>query len=142
MIWHRSFEQRLLAWNSLRTTCQNQDLESALNDINRWWMNTPWTAYYLHWDDLPDWPDPWQLLNENIFCDVARGLGILYTITMLQRTDVVDARLVETKNYNLVLVHKEKYILNWYPDKIVNNNFKEQTVRRCITQQELQQKLQ
>lgn len=142
MIWHRSFEQRLLAWNSLRTTCQNQDLESALDDINRWWMNTPWTAYYLHWDDLRDWPDPWQLLNENIFCDVARGLGILYTITMLQRTDVVDARLVETKNYNLVLVHEEKYILNWYPDKIVNNNFKEQTVRRCITQQELQQKLQ
>lgn len=110
--------------------------------INQWWMHSPWTAYYLHWDDRQDWPDPWQLLNENIFCDVARGLGILYTITMLQHSQLQDARLVETKNYNLVLVNQEKYILNWYPDTIVNNNFKEQTIRRCITQQELRQKLQ
>jgi hypothetical protein len=97
--------------------------ESALNHINRWWFNTPWTPYYLHWDDQPTWPNPWQLLSDNIYCEVARGLGILYTITLLERADLASARLVLTESgHNLVLVGQTKYILNWDLDSVVNNN--------------------
>jgi hypothetical protein len=35
----------------------------------------------------PTWPDPWQLLSDDVYCEVARGLGILYTITLLDRAD-------------------------------------------------------
>ena len=123
MIWPASFGARLESWNQLRDRCQNLSTESALNDINTWWFHTPWSSYYLHWDDQSNWPDPWQLLSDNVYCEVARGLGILYTITLLDRADLAPVRLVLTQDgTNLVLVTKEKYILNWEPDSIVNTN--------------------
>jgi hypothetical protein len=123
LIWPATFSTRLESWNQLRDQTQNLPLEVALGDINAWWFNCPWKPYYLHWDDRPNWPDPWQLLSDNVYCEVARGLGILYTITLLERADMAPADLVLTEDgTNLVLVAKEKYILNWEPDSIVNTN--------------------
>jgi hypothetical protein len=62
-------------------------------------------------------------LSDNVYCEVARGLGILYTITLLDRADMAPAHLVLTDTgCNLVLVAKEKYILNWEAGNIVNTN--------------------
>ena len=139
-MWSRSFEPRLEAWTDLRSQAQNIPIESALALIKTWWFDSPWAPYYLHWDDQLRWPDPWQLLSENIYCDVARGLGILYTITLLDRTDTADAELVLTaENHNLVLVAKEKYILNWERDSIVNTNQAINIKRRFTQHQAFQQ---
>ena len=130
MIWPATFAARLESWNLLRDRCQNLPLESALDEINQWWFHTPWRPYYLHWDDQPAWPDPWQLLSDDVYCELARGLGILYTISLLDRADMADASLVLTKDDgNLVLVAKEKYILNWKSEDIVNT-FTKVTIKR------------
>lgn len=141
MNWLPSFERRLVSWTSLRESTRNLDLVQTLNAVNQWWFSSPWTPYYLHWDDQKDWPDPWQLINENIFCDVARGLGMLYTITMLDRPDLDNFSLVDIRTHNLVLDSNGKYILNYQADSIVNNNFKEFKVRHRIDQQQLRSKL-
>jgi hypothetical protein len=130
-MWPATFTDRLTAWADLRSQCQSLDLESALIAINSWWVNSPWQPYYLHWDDQPKWPDPWQLLSDNVYCDLAKALGILYTISMLDRADMADAELVLTDDgTNLVLVAKEKYILNWNKDSIVNNKPKVKIIRK------------
>jgi hypothetical protein len=121
-MWHNSFEQRLASWNLLRANCLNVPLEQALVDVNAWWFESPWRPYHLHWDDLKQWPDPWQLLDDNVFCSLARGLGMLYTIAMIDRPDLQSAELVDTGMDNLVLVHQKKYILNWDRRQIVNIN--------------------
>jgi len=130
-MWPVTFDNRLQAWVELRSHCQFLDLENSLTAINQWWFNTPWQPYYLHWDDQADWPDPWQLLSDNVYCDLARSLGIVYTISLLERADMADAELVLAEDgSNLVLVAKEKYILNWNKDSIVNNKPKVKTTRR------------
>ena len=130
-MWPRTFAERLESWKQLRDQVATADTESALVAINSWWFQTPWRAYHLHWDDQSTWPDPWQLLSDDIYCSLARGLGIMYTISLLDRTDMADAELVLTKEgTNLVLVAKEKYILNWNRDSIVNNKSKVKTTRR------------
>jgi len=130
-MWSADFADRLESWSDLRTRVQSLDLESALTAINAWWFGTPWQPYYLHWDDQATWPDPWQLLSDNVYCDLARALGILYTISLLDRADMMDAELVLTENGdNLVRVAKEKYILNWKNDSILNNKPKVKTIRR------------
>ena len=137
MNWPLNFSSRLESWNALRDSCQHIPVEQALATINSWWFNVPWKPYYLHWDDQATWPDPWQLLSDNIYCDLARGLGILYTITLLDRADLTSATLVLTETGdNLVLVAKEKYILNWDRDTIVNTN-QEVKIKRQLTQQEV-----
>jgi hypothetical protein len=134
-MWDPNFAGRLAGWNHLRESCQNISPESSLIKINQWWFQAPWQPYYLHWDDQHVWPDPWQLLSDNVFCEVARGLGILYTITLLNRADLAPADLVLTETgHNLVLVGESKYILNWDPDTVVNNNL-ELKIRRQHQQQ-------
>lgn len=124
-MWPKAFNDRLVGWNNLRARCQNLPTESALQEINRWWFGTPWRPYYLHWDDVESWPDPWQLLSDDIYCEVARGLGILYTISLLDRADIGPVDLVLTDSgHNLVLVGQTKYILNWTPDTVVNTNLR------------------
>ena len=136
-MWPQTFDVRLASWNQLRDRAQTLPLETALVEINSWWFQAPWRPYYLHWDDQLTWPDPWQLLSDNVYCDVARALGILYTISLLDRADMVDAELVLTEEGdNLVLVAKEKYILNWSPDNVVNT-FQEVKIRRQLKQYQI-----
>ena len=135
------FEDRLRSWQQLRESCASAPIDCCLDSINRWWFRLPWQPYYLHWDDQQDWPDPWQLLSDNIYCDVARGLGIVYTITMLDRVDLQDAKLVEEDQNNLVLIGDRKYILNYSPDDILNTYLESGKVKRELSQQYLKQKL-
>jgi hypothetical protein len=138
-MWCSTFEQRLAAWNSLRDRVRDQSKADALEEINTWWQQTPWRAYHLHWDDRQDWPDPWQLLSDNIYCDLARGLGILYTITVLDRDDMQDAKLIETEQGNLVQLDGGKYILNWGRDLGLNTNL--QQSKHHIALSEVKQQL-
>ena len=140
-MWPRNFSERLESWAQLRQQCQTLDSEPALIKINQWWFQTPWTAYHLHWDDQTDWPDPWQLLSDNQYCPVARGLGIMYTIAMLDREDMQDARMIEYQSDNLVLVAQEKYILNWDPDQVVNISLGKSKTRRQVSQEQIKQKI-
>jgi hypothetical protein len=137
--WPATFEARLDSWNQLRTQVADQPVESALETINSWWFQSPWTAYHLHWDDQITWPDPWQLLSDNMYCEVARGLGILYTITCLNRGDMDSAELVLTNDgRNLVLVDKSKYILNW-DRTVVLNTSSEIEVKKSLHQSQITQ---
>ena len=137
MIWPATFASRLESWNHLRDRCQNLPAPSALEHINAWWFQAPWRPYYLHWDEQATWPDPWQLLSDDIYCELARGLGILYTITLLDRADLAPAELVLTQDdVNLVQVAKEKYILNWSADTVVNT-IQAVTIKRQYQQQQI-----
>lgn len=136
-MWLTSFDSRLASWNQLRADAQTLSLETALLRINQWWFQSPWRPYYLHWDDQLTWPDPWQLLSDNVYCDLARSLGILYTISLLDRKDMAPATLILTdEGSNLVQVAKEKYILNWNPDSIVNT-FQEVKIKKKYQQQHI-----
>jgi hypothetical protein len=135
-MWPDTFATRLTSWTDLRNRVDTLPIELALLEINQWWSQTPWRPYYLHWDDQPAWPDPWQLLSDNIYCDLAKALGILYTISMLDRADMADAELVLTEDgRNLVQVTQRKYILNWNPDSVVNTNQAIKIKRRLVQSQ-------
>ena len=140
-MWPLTFEQRLHAWGVLRETVQHAPVEQVLAEINAWWFHAPWRAYHLHWDDQAVWPDPWQLLSDDLYCPLARGLGIMYTITMLNRPDLQDAVLAEFDSDNLVLVAKKKYILNWDSTTVVNINPTVSHARHSVTQEQIQKQI-
>jgi hypothetical protein len=140
-MWPRTFAERLESWTQLRNQASTGDVETALHAINAWWFHAPWRAYHLHWDDQAVWPDPWQLLSDNIYCDLARGLGILYTITILDRPDLQDSVLAEFGSDNLVLVANEKYILNWDSKQMLNITLERTKPRHSVTQQQIKQQI-
>ena len=78
-------------------------------------------------------------MSDDIYCDLAKALGILYTISLLDRADTVDATLVLTETgHNLVQVDKTKYILNWNAETILNTN-QEVKIIRQLTQHQIKQ---
>jgi hypothetical protein len=119
VIWPNTFEERLPAWHALRHDAQHQDLDTALANINDWWWRAPMVNHTLIRQDPDSWPGPWDLLAQNSFCDLARALGMLYTVMMLQRGD-------------------GKYIMNWSPGTIVNNQSLQTNVLWSISSEALQ----
>ena len=65
----------------------------------------------------------------------------MYTISMLDREDMQDAQMIEYQSDNLVLVNKEKYILNWDPDQVVNISLGRSKPRRRVSQEQVKQKI-
>ena len=96
-------------------------------------MQTPWRPYYLHWDDREHWPDPWQLLSDNEYCDLARCLGIVYTVCMTWPNLQTDTEICETDHGNLVKIQQGKYILNWASGQILNNQSAKLTIKRTMS---------
>lgn len=119
-MWPVKFEDRLVQWSILREEAKNLSLESSLNKINHWWQQTPWVPYHLHWDDQETWPNPWELLSDNLFCDLARSLGIVYTTMMIDHPAIDKIELASCEETNLVLINQGKYILNWSPEELLN----------------------
>ncbi len=119
-MWSSDYSERLTGWRNLRYHSESGSIDQCLLLINDWWWQVPTVNHYLHWDDHEHWPTPWELLADNIYCDVARALGMLYTVSMLGRKDVGNIELVQTKRYNLVQLQAGKYILNWCPGEILN----------------------
>lgn len=119
-MWAKTFDQRLQDWYSLRQSIQTLPLETSLIAINSWWHNSPWQPYYLHWDELESWPDPWGLLDINVFDSVARGLGMLYTVMLVDSIDLEFKLILTTEGHTLLVDQNQRYILNWDPSSIVN----------------------
>lgn len=140
-MWPSQFEQRLAAWNQLRQQSTTAPIPELLQTVNLWWHQTPWCPYHLHWDDQDTWPDPWQLLSDNIYCDLARALGIMYTIVLTDRLDLSDTSIIETESGNLVQVNQGKYILNWGRDIVLNTSLEQQKIKHVVGYNDIRSQL-
>lgn len=89
------------------------------------WSTAPYVTYYLAPDNPQSWPDPWTLLAENYYCDLAKSLGMLYTIYFTShKATNMELRVYYDYNdknrYNVLWLEGGKYILNYWPFEIVN----------------------
>jgi len=97
---------RLRAWHEFRNTLENSvdpiqdtiDLYSKASIVNI--MMDPY--------DDSTWLDPWELLNENMYCDFATVLGIGYTLSLTDRFSQVAKEIHICTNKE---VAQTKYLL-------------------------------
>lgn len=123
--WNLRLNDRLAQWKDFRHRASDLPLPKALQEVNALWSTAPYVTYYLPPDRPEEWPDPWTLLAENYYCDIAKALGMLYTIyfTSHKSTNLELRIYYDYKNkdrYNLSFVDQGKYILNYWPHEIVN----------------------
>lgn len=123
--WMLRVNDRLTRWKEFRQSIDKLSLEQAVGEVNSMWSTAPFVTYYLPPDRPAEWPDPWELLAENYYCDIAKALGAMYTIyfTGHKNTDMSVEIYYDynTKvRSNVLNVADGKYILNYYPFEIVN----------------------
>lgn len=128
-MWNEKPDERLREWKTFRRQISQLTLEEACNKTSHLWSYAPYVNHYLDPDkesSVTPWPDPWQLLHDNYYCDVAKALGMLYTIYLSEHKPA-DIELlicqdsVTRQAYNLVSLLDGKYVLNFEFDTIVNN---------------------
>jgi len=143
-IFQVNYEARLQSWYGLRKQLQDCDTLKKCIEIDSWWQKAPLVNHHLHILDSDNWPGPWELLVENTYCTVARALGICYTLFLLEINDVVivEATDIHGDDVVLVLVDNAKYVLNYWPDTVVNNCSNDFTIKRTIDISKLKLKLQ
>jgi len=119
-------EDRLRSWREFRTGLDSLPLETALTQTAEFWARAPYVPYYLDYDTPEVWPDPWALIHENYYCDVARCLGIVYTMQLTghKKNLTTEIRIYEDPEtrymYNLSWFDQGKYILNLIDNEVVN----------------------
>jgi len=126
-IFQSSYEARLQDWFQLRKSVTSLPIEQQCITIDKWWQDAPLVTHHLHPHDIDNWPDPWELLSENTYCEVARALGMCYTLLLIGITDIelVLARNDTAEDVVLVLVDNAKYILNYWPNMVISNKLKD-----------------
>jgi hypothetical protein len=137
--WNVRTDERLAQWADFRDALSNLPLEDAIKELNLTWSTAPMSNYNLDPANSTDWPNPWDLLAENYWCDVAKALGIMYTLYLTGHKGVeIELRsyfnLEEKIRYNVVWVDNGKYILNYYPFEIVNTAYIEEKELNLLNQ--------
>lgn len=137
------YETRLVSWSKLRLELLNQPLDKICLEVDRFWQRTPFQTHYLHTDFIKDWPDPWQLLMDNVYCQYARGLGMVYTFWLLgiQDIDFLEAKDDNNNEVVLVCVDNAKYVLNYWPETVLNNQLQDFVITKILDIRPLQSKL-
>jgi hypothetical protein len=126
--WILTPTERLRKWQTFRNSLNSISLEDACQQTVNLWSYAPFVKHYLDSNkdaSLVPWPDPWTLLYENYYCDIAKALGMLYTLyfTVHKPADIKLCIYKDKTNgeiYNLVELEDEKYILNMEFASVVN----------------------
>lgn len=124
MLFNGRPEQRILAWREFRKSLNNWP--NDLNSVAEAWKLAPQIGHYLTFDKIEDWPDAWQLMSENMFCDVGLALGMFYTLyysSYPHKNSLQMQGIRLQKNHqdiNLVICEGGKYVLNYHYGSVVN----------------------
>lgn len=134
-MWTQLPSERLRSWQDFRKEINQLDLETAIERTHHLWCYAPFVNHYLTTDQIAEWPDPWELLYENYYCDLAKALGMLYTLYLSNHKDSLDLEIriyidLDTKQtYNLVWINQGKYVLNLIYDEVVNKKHIDQKLK-------------
>jgi hypothetical protein len=129
--WNLRANDRLAEWKNFRHQLSDLSLDQAIQELNNMWSTAPYVTYYLDPSEPNSWPDPWTLLAENYYCNVAKSLGILYTIYFTShRAADLELRMYydykDKERYTVAWIDQGKYILNYWPYEIVNTTLIEE----------------
>lgn len=118
-------EDRLRSWREFRLAIESLPIEQALAQTAELWARAPFVPYNLDPTLPQSWPDPWTLIYENAYCDVAKCLGIVYTVSLTSHKTDVEFRIYKDPKtgyeYNLAWFARGKYILNMIDGEVLNN---------------------
>jgi hypothetical protein len=105
---------RLIEWKKFRDHLETS--QCPLNDVASLWAATPFVSRYLNPQNPESWPDPWKLMVDGKFDDLAIALGMLYTLKLTEKFKDSQCKICEfidngEKRYFLIVDNSS--ILNY-----------------------------
>lgn len=121
-VFDASPNERLAEWKQFRDTLEHS--ATPLEDVAEFWSHAPFVSTFLKPHNASSWPDPWHLILDGRFDDLAIVLGMLYTLQLTQRFMVTKFEIhmsivSENSEPNYWLVIDDSYVLNYHIKQIV-----------------------
>jgi hypothetical protein len=142
-VFQLNYETRLKSWYDLRKSLENSDIKTICLAIDKWWQYAPLVNHHLHLDEIETWPGPWDLLLENNYCQIARGLGMVYTLQLVGIKDIDFCIAIDDNSEEcpLVMVDRAIYVMNYYPNTVISNSLNDFKVTSHIDMTKLNKKI-
>lgn len=117
-------DDRILSWREWRNSLENLNKQDAIETVAQTWARVPTVLHYLAPDQLKEWPNPWQLITDNIYCDLGICLGMYYSLALIESPKIDDLSIQIYKGssgwINLSSIDQGKYVLNYNHGRVVN----------------------
>src|SRR6056300_823439 len=75
-----TYEKRLKDWSQFREGLTKS--ENPLQDVVNYYLDFPVVSIYTDPWEPKTWPSPWELIEENEYCEYCIILGMCYTIQL------------------------------------------------------------
>lgn len=129
---------RLIEWKKFRDSLETSN--QPLQDLAELWSSAPFVNSYLNPLEPNSWPDPWHLVLDGKFDELAICLGMLYTLKLTKRfmdtvCEIHSSMLPEKKTHQYFLVVDGLQVLNYDPRQAVSieilKNYQTNTLWLC-----------
>lgn len=126
MFFFESFESRILHWSQFRDKLEKD--ENPIQSTIEFWNRAPISPLSCDPFNQQTWLDPWDLIEDNHFCEFSKILAIYYTLAL---TDRFKDSYFEIQVVNDREAHELRYLL-FVDDYIIGYFY-----NRAIPQEEL-----
>jgi hypothetical protein len=109
-------DDRIKIWREFRDALEVSN--TPLQDVAEFWSLAPFVNPYLNTQNPSEWPDPWHLILEGKYDDLAITLGMLYTLKLTQRfmdthCEIHMSMLPNEKDPKFFLIVDQSDVLNF-----------------------------
>jgi hypothetical protein len=123
--WLSDPEEKILSWRRFRKDIADLTAEQAAERIAQAWAGCPSVKRYHLTEAVDAWPDPWTLISNKSFDNLARALGMYYTAVMCEQFNPEACSVQVYQNtigerLDIALLNQGKYVLNFNRGQVVN----------------------
>ena len=115
-MFDKTYEDRLVAWVAFRHSIEQST--DPIQDVINCYNTAPTVSIHIDPWDQKTWPDPWQLIQENQYCEFARVLGMCYSLQLTDRFNGSNFEIHITTDYdkseNYYILVVDKYAIGYY----------------------------
>ena len=87
--------ERLTAWKKLRDEIETSDNPLSLCASS--WTKAPYVSEFIDPCDVDSWPDPWRLVLDGRYDNLAIAIGMLYTLRLTERFEKTEFEIYQHK---------------------------------------------
>ena len=120
----KPYEKRLAVWHDFRHKLETAD--DPLQEVIEFYQSAPTVSINCDPWDRSTWPDPWQLLLENEYCEYCIILGMCYTLQLTDKFSQAKFEIhigIDKQNSDRAyLLFVDDRVLGYYYDTHIHRN--------------------
>jgi len=118
----KKYEERLRIWSSFRD--ELEEVEDPFRFLLDFYKQAPRVSIATDPYNRESWPDPWQLLEENQYCDFTRVLAYCYSLQLTERfkDSKIEIHIITTGLETYYLLQVDNWIFGYEEDRAIDKS--------------------